>query len=357
MGLFGTKKSPEDILAEGKRLYAQGKPDDARFVFLDISGKMRGEGDYWIGRTYLEKNIREGKKPGHLAKLYLKTSAGDGYLPSARLLAEHYGITSYLPAGTEPEAGKGAQKPEPSRQSRGAGSGNAQKQEAGKRSAAEGGNPEEDVTRALERLLAAEEQPRAVEGGNPEEDAIHALERLLAGEKQPAGEKKEKSAREESGSKKPAAQAHSEPYRQVKPAQEENKKEKPAAQAHAEPHRQTRPAAQAFEEGKNAYAAGNYGQALLLFEEAAQQGHAASQLNCAVMYEDGEYTAQDKEKALYWYEKAAMQGNVTAQFSCGEMYAGGEGTNPDRAKALYWYQKAADQGHTAAKAACSRMQR
>ena len=70
---------------------------------------------------------------------------------------------------------------------------------------------------------------------------------------------------------------------------------------------------QIFNEGVTAYKGKDDARALSLFEKAAQQGNAAAQCNCGLMYYRGEGTAADKEKALCWFEKSAGQGYAEAQ--------------------------------------------
>jgi len=85
-------------------------------------------------------------------------------------------------------------------------------------------------------------------------------------------------------------------------------------------------------------------QALYWFIKAAEQGVAESQLNVAIMYDDGEGTPQDYEQALYWYTKAAEQGVAFAQHTVAYMYANAQGTAQDYEKAIYWYTEVANQG-------------
>ena len=45
MGLFGRKKTPEEILAESRARYEQGDYEKAMLKLLKVSGKAEGEGD------------------------------------------------------------------------------------------------------------------------------------------------------------------------------------------------------------------------------------------------------------------------------------------------------------------------
>lgn len=105
MGLFGKKKTPEEILAEGRALYEQGKYGNACFVLFKASGKEEGEVDYWLGRCYLAMDERDGKSPGWSARQFLKFAAEAGHGEAAQLLAEKFGIRDYLSqdAASQPE--------------------------------------------------------------------------------------------------------------------------------------------------------------------------------------------------------------------------------------------------------------
>ena len=93
MGLFGKKKTPEEILAEGLALYEQGEYGKAALVLLKASGKLNGEVDYWLGRSYLGLDAKHGKSPSKTAKQYLQFAAKAGHGDAAKLLSEKYGVT------------------------------------------------------------------------------------------------------------------------------------------------------------------------------------------------------------------------------------------------------------------------
>ena len=81
--------------------------------------------------------------------------------------------------------------------------------------------------------------------------------------------------------------------------------------------------------------------ALLLFEQAAQQGHVEAQVIVGSLYERGDGTDVDYQKALYWYEKAAEQGHDHGVVACASMYREGKGTPVDLEKARYWADRIA----------------
>ena len=252
MGLFGKKKEPEELLAEGRAQYESG---DMKHMFLTLHGlanKGNPEACYYIGFYWLKE-----KSDNHMAEKYLTIAAKGGQTDAAKLLAERFGVRDFLPQAPEsatvpkpvPQA---APKPEPV--------------------------PEQKLTEAQKREAAEAEQKQQ------KEEAEHI-----------------------------------------------------------------------FNEGVAAYNTKDYAKALSLFEKAAEQGDAAAQCNCGLIYDLGKGTAVDKAKALYWYEKAAEQGNIQAQCNCGWMYDLGEGTAVDKAKALYWFEKAAEQGDAQALFLCGWM--
>ncbi len=99
-----------------------------------------------------------------------------------------------------------------------------------------------------------------------------------------------------------------------------------------------------FDKGIAAYEADNLPLAYKEFLASAEEGHADSQFNVALMYEQGIGVEKDEKKAVEWYGKSAAQGNSAAQFNLGVMYENGRGTEVDFAKANEWYRKASVQG-------------
>ena len=99
-----------------------------------------------------------------------------------------------------------------------------------------------------------------------------------------------------------------------------------------------------FEAGIAAYQANDLPLAYKEFFAAAKEGHADSQFNVALMYEQGIGVGKDEQEAVVWYGKAASQGSAAAQFNLGVLYENGRGTEVDFAKANEWYRKASVQG-------------
>jgi len=99
-----------------------------------------------------------------------------------------------------------------------------------------------------------------------------------------------------------------------------------------------------FEAGIAAYQVNNLPLAYQEFLTAAKAGHADSQFNVALMYEQGIGVAQDEKEAVVWYGKSAAQGNAAAQYNLGVLYENGRGTEVDYARANEWYRKASVQG-------------
>ena len=64
----------------------------------------------------------------------------------------------------------------------------------------------------------------------------------------------------------------------------------------------------------------------------------------------------DKKKALQYYTLAAEQGNAAAQYNCGLMYYEGYGTEIDFAEALKWFERSAAQGQKEAQEAVAVLQ-
>ncbi len=99
-----------------------------------------------------------------------------------------------------------------------------------------------------------------------------------------------------------------------------------------------------FTEGVAAYEEGNIPLAVKEFRAAAEQGHADSQFNLGLMYEQGIGVSKDEREAIAWYQKAALQGNSNAQYNLAVLYENGRGSDVNFAEANHWYRKAAVQG-------------
>lgn len=93
MGLFGKKKSPDEILEAGRVLYDQGQYSRAVLIWLKASGKENGKVDYWVARGYLAQyDNKQDRGMEKLGKQFLKMAAKDGYEEAAHLLEERFSI-------------------------------------------------------------------------------------------------------------------------------------------------------------------------------------------------------------------------------------------------------------------------
>ena len=96
--------------------------------------------------------------------------------------------------------------------------------------------------------------------------------------------------------------------------------------------------------------------ALILWEDAANKGHAVAQYRLATLYDRGmESLAPDPQKALQLYRSAARQGYVEAQLELAERYLAGDVVEKDDAKAYQWCRKAAENGSAEAQCMLSDM--
>lgn len=97
--------------------------------------------------------------------------------------------------------------------------------------------------------------------------------------------------------------------------------------------------------GLSAYRAGNYGEAVRIFEPLARAGDPWAQYSLAVAYDDGFGVPRNFKLALDWYRRAGDQGLADAQYMAGRFYGNGRGVKQDPAKALFWFELAAAGGH------------
>ncbi|MDH3673235.1 MAG: sel1 repeat family protein [Gammaproteobacteria bacterium] len=100
-----------------------------------------------------------------------------------------------------------------------------------------------------------------------------------------------------------------------------------------------------YAEGKRAFKADKYDQAMQILKPLAESGHAASQYYVGRMHEKGLGVPKDQTKALAWYKPAADAGNSRAQYKVGAAYAhGAGGLEKNETEAGKWFMKAAEQG-------------
>ena len=104
-----------------------------------------------------------------------------------------------------------------------------------------------------------------------------------------------------------------------------------------------------YAQGENYLNAKNYSQALEIFRQLANQGHAPAQDKLGWMYQNGWGVTQDYSQAVSWFRKAAEQGNTEALASMGLMYLRGWGVQQSYDTAFEWYSKAAEQGSEVAR--------
>ena len=101
-----------------------------------------------------------------------------------------------------------------------------------------------------------------------------------------------------------------------------------------------------FQQGYTAYQAGNYAQALRLWQPLAQKGNAEAKFALGLMYDNGQGVAQNDQQAAAWYQKAANQGHAKAQYNLGVMYFNGQGVARNYRRAAAWYKKVLAQPDT-----------
>lgn len=99
----------------------------------------------------------------------------------------------------------------------------------------------------------------------------------------------------------------------------------------------------------------SYVEAANWFRIAAEKGHAASQHNLAIMYENGEGFERDVAEAAKWYQKAAAQGHAGSQNNLGSLYEIGDGVPQSTMAALTLYRQAGDGGDANAVSNLSRL--
>lgn len=105
-------------------------------------------------------------------------------------------------------------------------------------------------------------------------------------------------------------------------------------------------AAASYEAGRAAHDAGDYREALTLWEPVADSGDARAQYGLGVIFERGMGAVQrDLDSAARWYFRAGRQGHPTALNNLGLMYAQGRGVGRDPRRAARLWLEAAQAGH------------
>ena len=99
-----------------------------------------------------------------------------------------------------------------------------------------------------------------------------------------------------------------------------------------------------FAQGVQAFQQQDYARAVLEFSIDAHAGHAESQVNLGLLYENGLGVERDPTQAFHWYQQAATQDNVAAQNNLAALYFEGTGTEQSYEQAAHWYQQAAIAG-------------
>lgn len=102
------------------------------------------------------------------------------------------------------------------------------------------------------------------------------------------------------------------------------------------------------QDASNAYDAGDYAKAALLYGLLAQQGNVIAQFNLGIMYGNGKHLPKNSKESIQWYLLAAEKGYPPAQYNLGLIYARGEGVAQDFGRAAGYYRSAADQGYAPA---------
>lgn len=82
---------------------------------------------------------------------------------------------------------------------------------------------------------------------------------------------------------------------------------------------------QRFEEGRQAYVAGDYGTAFERLITEAEAGHPDAQYTIGYMYYEGQGVQRDEDRALDWIRRAAGNGSGPALEALGELAAMGRG--------------------------------
>lgn len=98
-----------------------------------------------------------------------------------------------------------------------------------------------------------------------------------------------------------------------------------------------------YEAGKRAYLAGDYAEALRIWQPLADSGNKFAQFSLGSLYFEGAGVEKDLPASAKWFRSAAEQGYAPAQFNLGNAYKNGNGVEQNDVEAAAWWRKAAEQ--------------
>ncbi len=98
-----------------------------------------------------------------------------------------------------------------------------------------------------------------------------------------------------------------------------------------------------YEAGKRAYLAGNYAEALQIWQPLGDAGNKFAQFSLGSLYFEGAGVDKDYAQSARWFKLSADQGYAPGEFNLGNAYKHGNGVEQDDLKAAEWWRKAAEQ--------------
>lgn len=98
-------------------------------------------------------------------------------------------------------------------------------------------------------------------------------------------------------------------------------------------------------DGRRAYDAGRFTDAMGIWAQLSHEGSAEAQLGLGLLYDLGNGTPENPEIAFVWYKMAAEAGLPAAEFNVAAMYDGGRGVPRNHESAALWYARAGARGH------------
>ena len=335
MGLFGRKKSPEEILAEGRAQFIQGDLKKAFLTLHKLAAQGNAQAGYYIGRIYLERKERS------LAQRFLTAAAWGGVEEAGTLLAREFGVRDYLPQDAAPAPAPAPEPPKPAPAP-------APEPKPEPPKPAPAPEPEAKPEAKAAPTPKAEEKPKPALA-----DAVKGLEAYKAGDAATARQHFEQAARLGSvsscynlgllwfkgqGGPKDAEQAlawfrkaeqggHEKAAQAIRQVQQDQEAEKRAAQMRASIEERKRreeaipaaPGGEDYRRGEGLMDEENYDGAVAAWEQAAAQGHPEALKSLVNFYAGdvmiwlmGDKKAKERyldyDKAIEWGRRGVAQG-------------------------------------------------
>jgi len=100
-----------------------------------------------------------------------------------------------------------------------------------------------------------------------------------------------------------------------------------------------------YKKGNAYYNNGDYAQAVVWYQKAANKGESQAQYELGLVYMSGEGVSKNYNEGVSWLKKAAEQGHAQAQYNLSLAYYKGNGVAKSSTQSINWLTKSAEKGY------------